>query len=524
MGVDSRPIHDALTDELRVLSYEAVPIKLSRALEKYVKEANPRILAGATYLRRKKILMDAGNALRKLWGSGDALALLALTLIREERASLPNDRIGRAYIVDSLKHPAEVELLKAVYGPAFVAVGVYAPPGVRFEFIEGQRTLLRDVERDLMEHLVKRDQDEEDKLGQRVRPAFELTDVVIDARLPGVSLQVRRLMELLFGNKLKTPTISEYGMAVARAAQARSGSLARQIGAAILREDGSVVSVARNDVAKPHGGQYEEFDDAMFVRGRDIRRGEDSSDWFRQRALSDVIRLLQEQGIIRNSTDPEVLFRQWYFPSKKKGDPPPFLRKALVMNTIDYIRAVHAEMAALLDAARHGADVKGATLFTTTFPCHDCAKAIVSAGIREVIYWAPYPKSLVEDLYDDSIDVDADSPDPNKVHFHSFVGIAPNRYFDFFILGKRERKGNDGKAESFNSGAAMLTLPDHTISEALSRLEETSRAVLFLKKLRTLKKTLYTRLKKIKVDSLHEARAAGRHEPRLRKRKTQRTR
>lgn len=501
MGADCRAIYDALFDELRVVGYQAAHIKISRSLEKYLKEANPALLAGAGYLQRKKVLMDAGNEFRKIWGSGDALAFLAMSRIREERAKSEGESTGRAYVIDSLKHPAEIETLKAVYGPAFVAIGVYAPPDLRFEFIAGQRTLLKDIERELRDHLIQRDQDEQDKLGQRVRPAFELTDAVIDARPSRAPAEVRRLLELLFGNKLKTPTRDEYGMAAARAAQARSGSLARQIGAAIVREDGAIIALGFNEVAKPNGGQYEEADDPDFMRGRDIPRGEDSSDWFRQRALSDIIRLLQEQKIIKASEDPEVLFKRWYFPSKKKSDPTPFLRDALVMNTIDYIRAVHAETAALFCAARIGVSVSGATLYTTTFPCHDCAKAIVASGIREVVYWAPYPKSLVADLYDDSIEIDALEPNEKKIHFHSFVGVAPNRYADFFIMGKRERKLVDGKADVFDSRTAELTLPGHAVPEAVSLLQENSSADQFLKTLRRLKKQLHSRLRKIKRTS-----------------------
>ena len=95
--------------------------------------------------------------------------------------------------------------------------------------------------------------------------------------------------------------------------------------------------------------------------------------------------------------------------------------------TIDYIRAVHAEVAAITDAARHGSSTKATELFTTTFPCHDCAKHIVAAGIMRVVYVEPYPKSLVADLYSDSITVDGDSECGDKVRMHPFVGIAPKR-------------------------------------------------------------------------------------------------
>ena len=54
-------------------------------------------------------------------------------------------------------------------------------------------------------------------------------------------------------------------------------------------------------------------------------------------------------------------------------------------------RTVHAEMNALLQCAFYGAPSRGAVLFTTSFPCLDCAKAMVQAGVERVVYRDPYP-------------------------------------------------------------------------------------------------------------------------------------
>lgn len=48
-----------------------------------------------------------------------------------------------------------------------------------------------------------------------------------------------------------------------------------------------------------------------------------------------------------------------------------------------YARVCHAELNAIL--LRRG-NVKGAKLYVTLFPCNECAKAIIQAGIKEVIY------------------------------------------------------------------------------------------------------------------------------------------
>lgn len=49
-------------------------------------------------------------------------------------------------------------------------------------------------------------------------------------------------------------------------------------------------------------------------------------------------------------------------------------------------KAVHAEANAIIQSARHGARTKGATLYVTGPPCLMCARAIVNAGIAEVVY------------------------------------------------------------------------------------------------------------------------------------------
>jgi dCMP deaminase len=54
-------------------------------------------------------------------------------------------------------------------------------------------------------------------------------------------------------------------------------------------------------------------------------------------------------------------------------------------------RTVHAEMNALLQCAFHGAASRGSTLYTTAFPCLECAKALVQAGVERVVYREPYP-------------------------------------------------------------------------------------------------------------------------------------
>ncbi|MFD2579396.1 deaminase [Novosphingobium colocasiae] len=54
---------------------------------------------------------------------------------------------------------------------------------------------------------------------------------------------------------------------------------------------------------------------------------------------------------------------------------------------MNFSRSVHAEMEAIVSVARIGkGSTVESTLYTTTFPCHNCARHIVAAGITRVVF------------------------------------------------------------------------------------------------------------------------------------------
>jgi deoxycytidylate deaminase len=122
----------------------------------------------------------------------------------------------------------------------------------------------------------------------------------------------------------------------------------------------------------------------------------------------------------------------------------PAVKDSQLMDIIEFGRILHAEMSALMDAARLGRAVQGATLFCTTFPCHICAKHIVGSGIDTVYFLEPYPKSAAFTLHPDSIEVEGSSrvhyANYKKTKFTHFYGISPRRYRDFFEKSLRKNK------------------------------------------------------------------------------------
>lgn len=62
-------------------------------------------------------------------------------------------------------------------------------------------------------------------------------------------------------------------------------------------------------------------------------------------------------------------------------------------------RGLHAEMNALLQAARYGIKISGATLYSTTYPCSLCAKMLVNTGILRIVTITDYPDALAKEIF-----------------------------------------------------------------------------------------------------------------------------
>ncbi len=61
-------------------------------------------------------------------------------------------------------------------------------------------------------------------------------------------------------------------------------------------------------------------------------------------------------------------------------------------------RGLHAEQNAMLQAARYGIRIEGATLCTTHSPCSMCAKMAINCGIRRVVATSGYPDEMAKDM------------------------------------------------------------------------------------------------------------------------------
>ena len=65
-------------------------------------------------------------------------------------------------------------------------------------------------------------------------------------------------------------------------------------------------------------------------------------------------------------------------------------------------RGLHAEQNAIIQAAKHGTNIDGATLYCTTMPCIICTKMLINAGITRVIYAEGYADDLAREMIAES--------------------------------------------------------------------------------------------------------------------------
>lgn len=63
------------------------------------------------------------------------------------------------------------------------------------------------------------------------------------------------------------------------------------------------------------------------------------------------------------------------------------------------VRATHAEQNAVIQCALHGTSSRGATCFTTHFPCVTCAKILIGAGVDRVVYLHDYANGRGDEFF-----------------------------------------------------------------------------------------------------------------------------
>jgi len=385
---------------------------------------------------RLRTAMDAGTKLREEIGQ-DALARAALVEIHRLRDANPEQ--PRAFVLWSLKHPEEVATLRLVYGGAFHLVGLFASEEERIE----ELTNRPGVDVALAKTHIDRDREEGGRTsGQLSRDTFHRADVFLHwGAQPGRG-DLERFVDTLFGRPTVTPTADEHRMFLAYASSLRSGELSRQVGAALVSSDGDILALGANDVPRRGGGLYWPGHDD----DRDAVHGFDANVKARLKMQGEIALALSNQFRINEADLARAINEN------------PNLREIT-----EYGRAVHAEMEALLACARSGRSTRGSTLYVTTYPCHNCARHIIAAGVGRVVFVEPYPKSRALALHDKDVVEAAPGhhDEQGRVRFEPYLGIGPRRFFDYFSMRlgsgyELRRKEENGDLAAWDPAKAAL--------------------------------------------------------------------
>lgn len=426
--------------------YDVELLKLSDFIAKYTDIKKEKKLGETetyTFLMNK---ISGGDALREKYGPS-ILAEIAIHEIhisrhQEEKGTLEFKKAEelksrrKCFIIDSLKNKEELELLRDIYSDIFYHLGIFSPTSER-----ENNLMAKGLSRSEALQLIDTDNFENNEHGQNVSETFIEADFFMRVSRDNVSelnSKINRYLNIIFESDIVTPSPNEIAMYEAKSAAGNSACLSRQVGAAITNEKGEIISRGWNDVPKYGGNLYKDGD---INDDRCKFKGYCSNDKTKDMITDGIL-----EGILKDEYLIEHLFGNKVILSSSEEYK--VIKKAIRKNSrikdlIEFSRAVHAEMHAIIIGSQlGGSKMIGGKLFCTTYPCHNCARHIIVAGIKEIYYIEPYSKSLSLVLHNDAIT--EDETDINKVRLLVYDGVAPRRYMDFFLM-KRPRKDKEGK-------------------------------------------------------------------------------
>jgi len=454
--------------------YEVRIIKLSNFINSHTfsqEELNeiPSIPTGSKIFMDYFEKINKGNIIRK-FNRNERLAEYAVRKIHIDRVTITKATKNLAenpkstdyesrricYILDSIKTKEELLLLKKIYSDNFYSISIFSP-------LEDRKANLKSKKFDNseIEKIIEIDDKQKDKFGQNVRDAFVEGDLFVRTskdNITQIELKISRFLHLIFETAIVTPTVEEIAMYNAKAAAGNSACLSRQVGAAIVDEKNTIISTGWNDVPKFGGNLYSSNSESDH---RCFNHGLCSNDSEKDNVVENIV-----ESILKDSTFSSLNS----IPDIEKLLKENIRNNTKVKDLIEFSRSVHAEMHAILQGALTTGDkIISGRLFCTTYPCHNCARHIVAAGIKEVYYIEPYVKSLCLTLHGDSMTESEDSKD--KVKILIFDGISPKKYLSFFtniaerkIDGKLAKKDlKKAKPKTSKSLQALSTLEEQAV-------------------------------------------------------------
>lgn len=402
LGVKASLLYKEIQTQAAKLGYKSYVVKVGSLLEK--------TQVSLSHIPFHLQSIFCGNQLCQQTGRPDCIGILALHKI----AALWKP--GHFIVVQSLKRIAEVELFQKIFQGQFFLVGLSQSYPVREQnllkkFKKGDSTEHRQWAKEAMHH------DEwgglHNPYGQHVQKVFSKADLFFNIDdLASLSLIFQRFLRALFSHPFVFPSVDEVAMMHAYTEKLRSGDNSRPVGAALVDANHRLLSVGYNDVPKSGGGVYTGEES---VDGRDWVMNLNTNFQAKKELFHEVLKLLEKSC----GANLAAAYEEGFIRTLKS--------ETRFMDILEYSRNIHGEMNVITQAARHGLSTQNARLYTTTFPCHGCAKHIIAAGIQEVIYSDPFAKSRAPQFFQDSMTVGG-KPTPPKVHFRPYSGISPLKY------------------------------------------------------------------------------------------------
>lgn len=445
VGTEYKRVIEPLADRLKGFGYSVQEIRVSACLPSF---------SGTDEYERIKHYMQAGDALRE---HSENNAILASGVAKNISSSRDDSSPKRAFIVNSLKHPREVEFLRKIYGDGFYLIGIHADEKRRHQHLIDDKGMTQTQSNEL----IRIDEDESFDHGQKTRDTYHLADFFLSlgSNNDQVKNRLQRFLELIFSHPYKNPTFDEFAMFMAFNSSVRSGDLSRQVGAIISREK-QIIATGANDVPKSGGGLYwAEVDEATGkveddLDGKDYTREGDSNKQAQAEIIQEIAKSLIDRDLVEVKNEVELH---------------KVLKESKISDLTEFGRVVHAEMDALLSCSRAGIPTTGSTLYCTTFPCHNCAKHIIASGINRVVYVEPYPKSRALDFHSESIQLKSElekarDETSELVSFEPFIGVGPRRFLDLFSMSlgggsKLRRKDKNGNTLEWDKSSAPIRTP-----------------------------------------------------------------
>ena len=335
---------------------------------------------------RREDLQGLGNEIREKSGNPGALAEIAIAKLEQEAKEWDS------IVIDGIRNIGEIEVLRDRFGVRFYLLAMECPTSERWRrlqsiYVKSGLTIedfLRDNERDRLQEYAH---------GQQVQLCVDGADVLLrndkheSKKLPSLSRTSLEYLDLVTGKSPRFAKPEEILMNLAYSAAHASKCLKRQVGAVL-------VAAPPNVMGEIIGQGFNENPFGTFPCVEEPRYGANSKHKIPGACYRDIVRY---QGFVKLA---QLKRRCPSCGQPIKGpvaELPPWRCKLCGVDLEEFFwperamtlcTAVHAEVAAILTA---GPRARGTTLYTTTFPCFQCAEKIAQVGVKYVVFTEPYP-------------------------------------------------------------------------------------------------------------------------------------